>query len=141
MTRQEKLLALADQIDHEKLWRRAGIDRQNMTPDQRARLDAGVMLRRYANIMTPGHWLLIPPTGPVQFGASTLDEVYEMAKRDQARASATAPAQEAAPMSDEEIFEMWLELPEGPTNRTRAISYARAIERRSLAGSAKGEQA
>jgi hypothetical protein len=88
MTRQEKLLALADRIDHEKLWRRPAMDRHKMTDDQQTRLDAGVMLRRYADILTPGRWLLIPPTGSVQFSASTLDKVVEMAKRDGARASA-----------------------------------------------------
>lgn len=85
MSRYEKLLALADQIDHEKLWKRPGMDRDKMTADQQARLDAGVMLRRYADILTPGRWLLIPPTGRIQFSASTLEKVFEMAKRDEAR--------------------------------------------------------
>jgi hypothetical protein len=89
MSRQEKLLELADRIDHEQLWKRAAMDRQNMTDDQQARLDAGVMLRRYADLLTPGRWLLIPPTGSVQFSAGTLDKVYEMAKRDGARKEPT----------------------------------------------------
>ena len=85
MTRQEKLLALADQIDHEKLWRRPAMDRDNLTADQRTRLDAGVMLRRYADILEPGRWLVIPPVGSVQFSAGSLEKAYEMAKRNETR--------------------------------------------------------
>lgn len=85
MSRQEKLLALADRIDHEKLWKRSAMDRFDMTEDQQARLDAGVMLRRYADILEPGRWLLIPPTGPMQFSAGSIDAVCEMAKRDETR--------------------------------------------------------
>jgi hypothetical protein len=96
MTRQEKLLALADRIDHEKLWRQPAMDRHTLTDDQQARLDAGVMLRRYADILAPGRWLVIPPTGGVQFSAGSLDAAYEMAKRDEARKAAgrAAPPQQ-----------------------------------------------
>jgi hypothetical protein len=45
----DELRALADRIDHEELWRRAGMERDQMTPEQRDRLDAGVNLRRYAS--------------------------------------------------------------------------------------------
>lgn len=45
----EKLEALADRIDHEQLWRRGPLERNDMTPEQRDRLDAGVNLRRYAH--------------------------------------------------------------------------------------------
>lgn len=45
----EKLRALADRIDHEELWRRPGLERDTMTPEQRDRLDAAVNLRRYAD--------------------------------------------------------------------------------------------
>lgn len=45
----EELEALADRIDHEELWRRPGMERDQMTPEQRDRLDAGVNLRRYAD--------------------------------------------------------------------------------------------
>jgi hypothetical protein len=45
----EKLRALADRIDYEELWRRPGMERETMTPEQRDRLDAAVNLRRYAD--------------------------------------------------------------------------------------------
>lgn len=45
----EELDALADRIDHEELWRRPGMERDTMTPEQRDRLDAAVNLRRYAH--------------------------------------------------------------------------------------------
>lgn len=45
----EYLRALADRIDHEELWRRPGMERDQMTPEQRDRLDAAVNLRRYAS--------------------------------------------------------------------------------------------
>ncbi len=92
MTRQEKLLALADRIDHEKLWRQPAMDRHTLTDDQQARLDAGVMLRRYADILAPGRWLVIPPTGGIQFGAGSLNAAYEMAKRDEARKASDSAA-------------------------------------------------
>ena len=44
----EELEALANRIDHEELWRRPGMDRDKMTPEQQDRLMAGVYLRRYA---------------------------------------------------------------------------------------------
>jgi hypothetical protein len=87
-TKQGKLLALADRIDHEQLWRRSGLDRFGMTADQKDRMDAGVNLRRYADILAPGHWVLVRPTGAIQFGASTLDKVVEMATRDESRRTA-----------------------------------------------------
>jgi hypothetical protein len=83
--KQKKLLALADRIDHEKLWRWAGMDHHKMTPEQRDRMNAGVELRRYARIWKADHWIVIPPIGPVLFIASTLDEAVEMAKRDAQR--------------------------------------------------------
>jgi len=95
MKQQEKLLALADRIDHEQLWKRPGLDRFKMTEDQQARLDAGVMLRRYADILTPNRWLVIPPTGFVQYSAGTLDKAYEMAKRDEERKAAQADSMRA----------------------------------------------
>ena len=45
----EELEALANRIDHEELWRRPGMDRDKMTPEQQDRLMAGVYLRRYAH--------------------------------------------------------------------------------------------
>lgn len=45
----EELRALADRIDHEQLWRWAGMDHDKMTPEQKDRHMAGVHLRRYAS--------------------------------------------------------------------------------------------
>lgn len=92
INRQERLRALADQIDHEQLWRRPAMDRDSMTDEQRARLDAGVQLRRYAEILEPGRWLIITPSGPMQFSAGTLDGAYAMAKRHETRKALAAIA-------------------------------------------------
>jgi hypothetical protein len=86
--KQAKLRALADRIDHEKLWRRPMMYRDRLTDDQRDRLDAGCMLRRYSDLLAPGRWLVLPPTGNVQFSAGTLEKVTEMAKADQDRRAA-----------------------------------------------------
>lgn len=45
----EYLNELADIADPEKLWRRAGLDRLNFTPEQKQQLDTGVALRRHAH--------------------------------------------------------------------------------------------
>lgn len=45
----EELRALADRIDHEQLWRWAGMDHDKMTPEAKDRYWAGVHLRRYAS--------------------------------------------------------------------------------------------
>ena len=92
--KQRKLLALADRIDHEQLWRWAGMDHHKMTPEQHNRMNAGVELRRYAQIWKADRWIVIPPVGPVRFSADTLDRAVEMAKRDEARrAAALTPPQ------------------------------------------------
>jgi len=44
-------------------------------------MDAGVMLRRYADLLRPGYWLLFPPEGIVSYLGSTLDDVVEMATK------------------------------------------------------------
>jgi len=44
----EELEQLADRIDHEQLWRLSGMEQDNLTPEQKDRLWAGVNLRRYA---------------------------------------------------------------------------------------------
>lgn len=49
MTTPEELEALANRIDHEALWRWAGMDHDKMTPEQKDRMWAGVHLRRYAH--------------------------------------------------------------------------------------------
>jgi hypothetical protein len=87
--KQEKLRALADRIDHEKSWKLPFMDHHKLTADQKDRLDCGIMLRRYADLLAPGRWLVLPPTGNVQFSASTLEKVAEMAKRAQDRRAAT----------------------------------------------------
>lgn len=84
---QQKLLELADRIDHERLWARPGMDRHEMTPEQIDRLDAGVALRRYADLMEPGRWLVFRPEGGVRFSAETLSKAYQMAATDEERRS------------------------------------------------------
>lgn len=86
--KQEKLRALADRIDHEKLWKLPFMRHGRLTDQQRDRMNAGCMLRRYADLLAPGRWLVLPPTGNVQFSAGSLDKVYEMAKRDEDRRTA-----------------------------------------------------
>lgn len=49
MATPEELEALANRIDHEELWRWAGMDHDKMTPEQKDRMWAGVHLRRYAH--------------------------------------------------------------------------------------------
>lgn len=49
MATPEELEALANRIDHEELWRWAGMDHHKMTPEQKDRMWAGVHLRRYAH--------------------------------------------------------------------------------------------
>jgi hypothetical protein len=49
MATPEELEALANRIDHEELWRWAGMDHEKMSPEQKDRMWAGVHLRRYAN--------------------------------------------------------------------------------------------
>lgn len=83
--KRQHLLDLADRIDHEELWRWAGMDHRKMTPEQRDRMNAGVALRRYADLWMPGRWVVFPPVGPVHFSASTLDKAVEMAKRHESR--------------------------------------------------------
>jgi len=83
--KQKKLMELADRIDHEELWRWAGMHHYKMTPEQKDRMNAGVELRRYAQIWKADRWIIVPPVGPVRFSASTLDKAYEMAKKDDAR--------------------------------------------------------
>lgn len=49
MSTPEELEALANRIDHEELWRWAGMDHDKMTPEQKDRMWAGIHLRRYAH--------------------------------------------------------------------------------------------
>ena len=97
--RQQKLMELADRIDHEELWRRPGLEHLEWPQDKRDRLEAGVQLRRYADLLQPGRWLIIPPTGPVQFSAQTLGAAYAMAVKHEGRAAApSARSQPEAPI-------------------------------------------
>jgi hypothetical protein len=77
----DKLRALADRIDHEELWRRPAMEHRDWSQDKIDRMNAAVELRRWANAKKPGRWLVIPPTGPVQFSADTLQKAAEMAKK------------------------------------------------------------
>lgn len=94
--KQRKLLDLADRIDYERLCLRPGMTHRDMTPEQRDRMNAGVELRRYAQIWKAGRWIVIPPVGPVRFSANTLDRAVEMAKRDEERRGATPAEPDAA---------------------------------------------
>ena len=79
-----KLLELADKIDHEQNWRHSGIfQRDHLTQDQKDRVLAGVMLRRYADLMAPESWRLFPPKSVVShsYRAATLEAVVKMAER------------------------------------------------------------
>ena len=79
-----KLLELADKIDHEQNGRHSGIfQRDHLTQDQKDRVLAGVMLRRYADLMAPESWRLFPPKSVVShsYRAATLDAVVKMAER------------------------------------------------------------
>ena len=49
MSTPEELHALADRIDSEELWRRAGLERETFTDEQSDRMWAGIHLRRYAS--------------------------------------------------------------------------------------------
>lgn len=93
--KQQRLLDLADRIDHEQLWRRPFFDREKMTPDQQDRLIAAVELRRYARLWKPGYWVIFPPEGPVSYSASTLDKAAEMAGRHTSTPEVIDAAQEA----------------------------------------------
>ena len=82
----QRLLDLADRIDHEKLCRRAGLERDGWTQEQKDRCDAGVHLRRYADLIGSNSWRIYPPKGiPTRFSATTLDAAIAMAKREETR--------------------------------------------------------
>lgn len=82
----QRLMELADRIDHEKLCLRAGLERDGWTQEQRDRCDAGVHLRRYADLLGSDSWRIYPPKGiPTRFSATTLDAAIAMAKREEAR--------------------------------------------------------
>ncbi len=81
----DKIKALADRIDYEELWRRAGMDRSSFTPEQKDRLDAGVELRRYADLLGSDCWRIYPPRPNLHYRASTLESVVQMARKDEAR--------------------------------------------------------
>lgn len=76
-----KLMALADRIDYEKLWTRAGMDRRNMMPEQIDRLDAGVNLRRFADLLGSNTWRIYPPKPSISYRADTFEEVVAMVRR------------------------------------------------------------
>lgn len=76
-----KLNELADRIDHEQLWRWAGMDHDKMTPEQKDRMNAGVHLRRYASLLGGEYWRIYPPKPGLRYMADTLDEVVAMARK------------------------------------------------------------
>lgn len=76
-----ELTELADRIDHEKLWKIAGMYRDALTAEQRDRLDTGVHLRRYADLLGSNSWRIYPPKPNVSFSASTLDAVVAMVRK------------------------------------------------------------
>lgn len=86
-----RLLELADRIDHERLCRRAGLDRSGWTQEQKDRCDAGVHLRRYADLLGSDCWRIFPPRPGISFRASRLDDVVAMAQRDEAGRAALDP--------------------------------------------------
>lgn len=49
MATPEELESLANRIDHEELWRRPGMEHDQMSQEQKDRLWAGIHLRRYAH--------------------------------------------------------------------------------------------
>ncbi len=86
----EKIEELANRIDHEELWRRAGMDRFDMTPAQQDRLDAGVNLRRYADLLGSNCWRIYPPKPSVSYRAETFEGVVAMVRRTEERRSSRA---------------------------------------------------
>ena len=85
MATPEELRALANRIDHEELWRWAGMDHDKMTPEQKDRHWAGVHLRRYASDEAPKHrgerWEVVrlrrlerDPVAKVRLAGVLLDE-------------------------------------------------------------------
>ncbi len=80
-----KLMELADRIDHQELWRRPGLERLTMPQEQRDQLDAGVALRRYADLLGNDGWRLYPPRPGLCFRAGSLATVVDMARKDEAR--------------------------------------------------------
>lgn len=92
-----KLMELADRIDHEQLWRLSGLAQMDLPQEKQDRVLAGVMLRRYADLLGNGGWRIFPPRSGVSFRASTLDKVVEMARRDEARRASLPAPQQATP--------------------------------------------
>ena len=82
------LMELADKVDTEQLWRRAGMDIVNMPPDERWRLDAGVALRRHAShiklmheLLGTGRSLLLTPLSLNGADIRTMPTPAEITKR------------------------------------------------------------
>lgn len=95
----KRLMELADKIDQEQNWRLSGIDqRDRLTQEQQDRVTAGVMLRRYADLMAPDSWRLFPPkrlgAGIASFRASTLEKAVEMAMKYQWLNADPAPSEQ-----------------------------------------------
>lgn len=78
----DKLLALANRIDHEELWRIPGMMRDKLTQEQKDRLDAAVNLRRYADLLGNNDWRIYPPRPGFSYRAADFDTVVEMAREE-----------------------------------------------------------
>ena len=81
----EWLLELANRIDPDELWRRPLLETLDLPPEQAARLEAAVNLRRYADLLGEGHWRVFPPRRGICFRSSTLAGAVDMAQRDEER--------------------------------------------------------
>jgi hypothetical protein len=87
----EKLLALADRIDHEQLWRRSALEHFDWPQDQQDRLFAGIELRRYASLLGQDCWTIFPPKGGVSFSSSVFAKAVEMAGKEAKRRGEGVP--------------------------------------------------
>jgi hypothetical protein len=82
------LRQLADRADPDKLWAGIGIlDRRHLTSDQRAQMDTGIALRRYAahiqelaEVRVAGKSLVITPLSVNGTAAKRIDPPAEHAK-------------------------------------------------------------
>ena len=83
----EYLYELADIADPDQLWRRSGLDQQDLPPVRRKQLDMGVALRRHAsdrqdhlNALADGRSLLVTPLSSNGSARKTVDTPPDHAK-------------------------------------------------------------
>lgn len=77
----EALLALADRIDHEQLWRRPGLEHRDWPQEKRDRMRAGVELRRYADLLGQNCWRVYPPKAGISYRADSFEKLVETVAR------------------------------------------------------------